>query len=661
MCSEGITEAGLHPAPLREGGAVAAFKTTFLDQIQSPEDLKRLPREALEPLAQEIRTFLIQTLSQTGGHLASNLGVVELTLALYYLFDPLRDRIVWDVGHQAYVHKLLTGRRDQFHTLRQFGGISGFPKRSESPYDCFGTGHAGTSISAALGMVEARDHQGGDYRVVAVIGDGSMTVGMAYEALNQAGAQVKDLLVILNDNEMSISRNVGAISSYLSRLITGPFYVRVKRETQGWIRNLPGGIGGPILKVAKKAEESVKGLLGPGILFEELGFKYVGPIDGHRFDHLLPTLDNVRHLRGPVLVHVVTRKGKGYPPAEANPEAFHGVSRFDPVTGKGLKKPGPPTYTKVFSETLIQLAHKDPRIVAITAAMPDGTGLSAFAKVFPDRCYDVGIAEQHAVTFAAGLATEGMRPVVAIYSTFLQRAYDQIVHDVCLQHLPVVFCLDRAGLVGEDGPTHHGAFDLAYLRHIPHMVVMAPKDEDELRHMLATALTLDTPAAIRYPRGSGQGVPLAGEPHPLEVGRGEVLLEGRDGVLLALGSTVYPALEAAHRLQEMGIRLGVINARFVKPLDRELLREVASRYPLLITVEEGVLAGGFGSAVLEALAEDGLWGVRVHRIGLPDQYIEHGAQRRLRQEYGLDADGIVRATLQWVRPPVTLSPSMTHS
>ncbi|MBI5197861.1 MAG: 1-deoxy-D-xylulose-5-phosphate synthase, partial [Nitrospirae bacterium] len=560
-----------------------------------------------------------------------------------------------DVGHQVYVHKLLTGRREGFQSLRQFGGISGFARRCESPFDAFGAGHAATSISAALGMVEARDQQGSDYKVIAVIGDGAMTAGMAFEALNQAGALGKDFIVILNDNEMSISKNVGAISAYLSRIITGGFYTRVKKETEDLIRTIPR-IGKPMLKVAKKAEESVKGLMGPGILFEELGFRYAGPIDGHRFDHLLPTLENVKKLQGPVLIHVVTRKGFGYEPAEKDPIAYHGVSAFDPETGKAKKKSGLPTYTQIFSQALIQLAQKDEKIVAITAAMPEGTGLNQFAKVFPNRFYDVGIAEQHAVTFSAGLAADGMRPVTAIYSTFLQRGYDQLVHDVCLQNLPVTFALDRAGLVGEDGPTHHGAFDMAYLRHIPNMIVMAPKDENELRHMLYTALLFPGPAAVRYPRGNGYGVPLDEAFRRLEIGQGEVLLEGRDIALLAIGRMVYPAMEAATILREEGLDVGVLNARYVKPLDQSLILETVERYKGLVTVEDGCLAGGFGSAVLEFLESQDLVGIPVRRLGLPDQYIEHGSQKELWRLCGLDAQGIADSVRTFVRKMVSPFP-----
>jgi len=611
----------------------------YLDTIDSPDDLKKIPIDKLPELSREIREMLIDVVSRTGGHLASNLGIVELTIAIHYLFDAPTDIIIWDVGHQAYVHKILTGRREIFHTLRQRGGISGFPRPEESPHDTFNVGHAGTSLSAALGMVVARDKRERKGKVLAVIGDGSMTAGMLFEGLNHAGDLEKDIIVILNDNEMSISKNVGAISSYLSKIITGEFYTKVKKETQQFIRHIPG-IGEPMLKVAKKAEESVKGLMGPGTLFEELGFKYIGPIDGHRFDHLFPTLENVKKLSGPVLVHVVTKKGKGYGPAEKDPASFHGVPPFEIETGLPLNKSTIPTYTKVFSETLIKLAERDERILAISAAMPEGTGLKSFAERFPDRFYDVGIAEQHGVTFAAGLAAGGFHPVVAIYSTFLQRAYDQIVHDVCLQNLPVTFAIDRAGLVGEDGPTHHGTFDISYLRHIPNMVLMAPKDEDELQHMLYTSINHPGPSAVRYPRGTGVGVEIAPQPRLLEIGKGEVIHEGDDAAIIAIGSMVYPSIEAARLLKKSGIDVAVVNARFIKPLDERMLTYIADRYDIIITVEDGVLAGGFGSALLELLESRGISGVLVKRIGIPDRFIEHGSIRELRAIYGLDAAGI---------------------
>lgn len=613
----------------------------YLDTINSPQDLKKIPKEHLPQLAEEIRERLLEIVSCTGGHLASNLGVVELTIALHYILDTPEDKIVWDVGHQAYVHKMLTGRRSELHTLRQHGGISGFPKMDESKYDSFNVGHAGTSVSAALGMVEARDKLGKSSKIVAVIGDGSMTAGMVFEGLNHTGDLKKDIIVILNDNEMSISRNVGAISSYLSKIITGSFYTKVKQETEFIIKNIPR-IGEPMLKVAKKAEESVKGLVGPGTLFEELGFRYIGPIDGHRFDHLFPTLENIENLKGPVLVHVVTRKGKGYPPAENDPASFHGIPPFDIKTGKALKKSVVPTYTNIFSHALTRLAEKNDKIVAISAAMPEGTGLNAFAEKFPDRFYDVAIAEQHGVTFAAGLAAGGYHPVVAIYSTFLQRSYDQIVHDVCLQNLPVTFAIDRAGVVGEDGPTHHGTFDINYLRHIPNIVIMSPKDEDELQHMLSASISYNGPSAVRYPRGSGVGVEMKQQFMPVEIGKGEIITDGSDVAIIALGNMVYPSLDAARILKKNGIDASVANARFAKPVDEEMILELANKCGYIVTVEDGALAGGFGSAVMEALEKHGAADIHVKRIGLPDKFIEHGTIKELHHLYGLDADSIAR-------------------
>jgi len=628
----------------------------LLDKIDAPSDLKEIPREDLPQLAQEIRDEILRVISEKGGHLGASLGAVELCIALHTCFDAPRDRLVWDVGHQAYPHKLLTGRREQFSTLRQYQGISGFLSRAESPYDTFGAGHAGTSISAALGMVEARDHHGEKYHVIAIIGDGSMTAGMAYEALNHAGALKRNLIVVLNDNEMSISANVGAFSAYLNRIITGPLYTKVKSETATLLKNIPK-IGEPMLKVAKRAEESVKGMIVPGHLFEELGFRYIGPIDGHRLDHLLTTFDNIKELDGPLLIHVITKKGKGYSPAEADPAAFHGTPSFDLATGITIKKGGTPSYTSIFSRSLIRLARENADIVAITAAMPAGTGLTAFAKEFPGRFYDVGISEQHAVTMAAGMAADGLRPVVAIYSTFLQRAFDQIVHDVSLQNLPVVFCLDRAGLVGADGPTHNGVFDISYLRGIPNMTLMAPKDENELQHMLMTALKHQGPVAIRYPRGEGIGVPLDERMMVLPIGKGELvrgeLEEKWDVALVAVGNMVYPALEASDILEREGIVAGVVNARYIKPIDHELLVAVANRCSKVITLEEQVLAGGFGEAVLSSLeaakVEKGAPQVDVRRIGLPDQFIEHGAQKILHKNNGLDPEGISSLALDFVR------------
>lgn len=616
----------------------------MLEKINNPADLKKLHREDLPVLAQDIRDAIVQVVSENGGHLASNLGIVELAIALHYLFDAPRDKIIWDTGNQAYAHKLLTGRRGVFHTLRRFEGISGFARKEESRYDHFTWGHAGTSISAALGMAEARDHAGEKSKVIAVIGDGSLTAGLAYEGLNNAGALKKDLIVILNDNEMSISKNVGALSAYLSRLMTSWFYTTVREETRHLLSTIPG-VGAPLLKAAQHLEESAKGLIGPATLFEELGFMYVGPIDGNRFEHLLPTLENVRRLKGPIVVHVITKKGKGYHLAEKDPITLHSPPPFKVETGEARKKSPVPTYTDVFVNTLIRLAREDRRIVAITAAMAEGTGLVTFGKEFPDRCYDVGIAEQHAVSFAAGLAAQGMKPVVAIYSTFLQRAFDQIVHDVALQQFPVVFAIDRAGIVGEDGHTHHGIFDLSFLRFIPHMVVMSPKDENELQHMIKTAVDYPGPVAVRWPRGRGLGVPLDARPAAIPLGAGEILQEGRDVALLALGGTVAPSLDAAERLQERGISVMVVNARFVKPLDRELIRDIAATVRNIVTVEEHVLAGGFGSAVLECLEEEGISKTHVKRVGLQDVFIEHGQADLLRGRSHVDALSIEQAAL----------------
>ena len=615
----------------------------LLEKINNPGDLKLLKPDQLPQLAKEIREEIVSTVSKTGGHLASSLGVVELTIALHFVFDTPKDKIVWDVGHQSYAHKLLTGRREQFHTLRQHGGISGFPRREESVYDTFNVGHSSTSLSAALGMAEARCIKGEKHSVIAVIGDGSLTAGLSWEGLNQAGHMKKDLIVILNDNELSISPNVGALSAYLSRIITGEFYNRFMNETTAFIKTIPG-IGKSVLRVAKQSEEFLKRLLAPGLIFEELGFRYIGPISGHRFDHLLDNLRNIKNLSGPILVHVLTSKGKGYKPAEKDPVRFHGTGPFEIKTGKSLsKKSLVPTYTEVFADTLIKLARKDKNIIAITAGMPSGTGLDALSKEFPERFYDVGIAEQHAITFAAGMAVEGLRPVTAIYSTFLQRSYDQILHDVCYQKLPVVFILDRAGIVGEDGATHNGLFDLSYLRSIPNIIIMSPKDENELQHMLNTALKCNGPVAIRYPRGKGYGAKLDEELKTLKIGEAEILQGGEDLVILAIGATVYPALYAARELGEEKIRVGVVNSRFVKPLDRDLICNLAGKVGKIITIEENVLPGGFGSSVLEVLSESGIQGVKVKCLGINDVFLEHGAQSILRKKYGLDTEGIVHS------------------
>jgi 1-deoxy-D-xylulose-5-phosphate synthase len=620
----------------------------ILDIINSASDLRQVPESDLPKLADELRETIISTVSQTGGHLAPSLGVVDLTVALHYAFDTPKDRIIWDVGHQAYAHKLLTGRRDRFKTLRQYGGISGFPKREESPCDHFNVGHASTSISAALGMVAARDIKGEDYKVIAVIGDGSISAGLAFEGMNQAGHLKKGLIVILNDNEMSISPNVGALSSYLNRMMTGNFYTKLKLETKQFLQGIPR-VGESMFNIAKKAEESIKGFMAPGLLFEELGFQYVGPIDGHRMDHLLETFRNIRDFTWPVLVHVITKKGKGCEFAECNPSQYHGTPPFDQETGKAaVKKQKVMSYTEVFGQTMIKLAEDNDKVVAITAAMSDGTGLEKFAAQYPQRFFDVGIAESHGVTFACGLAVEGMRPVAAIYSTFLQRAYDQVMHDLCLQNLPVTLALDRAGLVGEDGPTHHGVFDIAYLRHLPNMVVMAPKDENELQHMIRTAVEYDGPTAVRYPRGTGLGVPMDQELKTLPLGKGELLQDGEDVVIIAIGNMVRPSLDAAEQLNASGISAAVVNARFVKPLDEELVIRMAKKTGRVVTVEEHALQGGFGSAVIECLESNRVGSVKTLRIGLPDKYIEHGPQSILRQKYGLDTEGIVRSARDFV-------------
>ena len=609
----------------------------ILESINSPRDLKRLRREELRKLAEEIREEIISVVSKNGGHLAPSLGVVELTLALHYVFDTPKDKIIWDVGHQAYAHKIITGRRSSFRTLRQWGGISGFPRRSESPYDVFDSGHSGSALPVALGMAEAGHLRGDGGRVVAVIGDGTLSTGVAFEALNCAGAWGSDLIVILNDNEMSISRSVGALSSYLNRIMTGQWVTRLREDIKRLLQEIPGGK--PLFRFIKYTEETLKGIFTPGILFEELGFKYIGPLDGHNIDHLIDNLKNVKHLKGPVLLHVVTRKGKGYRPAEEDPTTFHGVSGFDREKGTISSNPlAPPTYTEVFGRALVELASEDDRIVAITAAMPQGTGLVEFSKRFPDRFYDVGIAEQSAVSLAAGLALGGLRPVVAIYSTFLQRAYDQIIEDVCLQKAPVIFAIDRGGVVGEDGATHHGVFDLSYLRPIPNLVVMAPKDEGELRDMLYTALRTEGPSAIRYPRGRGAGANCEGF-KALEIGRGEVLREGRELLIVALGSMVHPSLEAAELLEREGIGTTVINARFIKPLDEELICSLAEDHRAVLTVEENVKAGGFGSQVTEALRRKGIKR-RVKVLGLPDEFIEHGPRGKLLELYGLSSRAI---------------------
>lgn len=621
----------------------------LLNTINSPEDVKKLSEQQLEQLAQEIRQFMISVISKTGGHLAPNLGVVELTLALHRVFSTPKDKLVFDVGHQAYVHKIITGRREQFPALRQYGGLSGFPKRSESEHDAFGTGHSSTSISAALGMAVARDLQGEDYDVVAVIGDGSMTGGMAFEGLNNAGDLHKRMIVVLNDNEMSISKNVGAMSEYLYQLRTGETYNKIKSDIEGWLKNME--FGTDVLKAIRRLKGSVKYLMVPSSIFEELGYTYLGPIDGHDLNALQDVFHAAKKIDGPVLVHVLTKKGKGYAPAEESPNKFHGTGPYELETGKKIANPNAPiTYTEVFGNTLTDMAKEDKKIVGITAAMPDGTGLSTFAKAHPDRFFDVGIAEQHAVTAAAGMAAAGLKPVAAIYSTFMQRAYDSVLHDICMQNLHVTMCLDRAGLVGDDGFTHHGVFDYAYLRSMPKMTIMAPKDENELRHMLKTALDFNGPISVRYPRGSGLGVDISGPMEDLPIGKAEVLKEGFDLCFWAIGSMVKPALDAAELLAKEGISAGVVNMRFAKPLDTELLKANAQRYGKIITLEEGVLAGGVGSAVLEYLNQEELLDkCRVLTLGIPDEFILHGDKALLFKDIGLDTPAIAAKAADFVR------------
>jgi 1-deoxy-D-xylulose-5-phosphate synthase len=622
--------------------------TRLLDEVELPSDIRGFSIEQLNQLAAEIREEVISVVSEVGGHFASTLGAVELTLALHYVFNTPEDRIVWDTGHQAYAHKLICGRRDRLATIRQLNGLSGFLSREESEYDVFGAGHAGTSISAALGMVEAKALEGSNRKVVAVISDGCLSAGLTYEGLNSAGHLDRDLIVVLNDNEHFIDPRVGAVSSFLSKQFTTDLGVRLQKNLSNLLRNLPSGEN--LKHAARKLRDSFLGLVTPGFLFESLGFQYVGPIDGHNLSEMITTLENVKKIEGPTLVHVMTKKGKGYAPAEEEPIKFHAVTPFHVLTGKAKKEKGPiPTYTEVFGQSLVRIASQNPKVVGITAAMGSGTGIDRLAREISERTYDVGIAEQHAVTFAGGMATEGFIPVVAIYSTFLQRGYDEILHDVCLQNLHVVFALDRGGLVGADGPTHHGVFDFAYMRSMPNIVIMAPKDENELQHMLRTAVEYSGPISLRYPRGEGWGVTLDAETKSLEIGKAEVLREGGDVVIAAIGQTVIPALKAAQDLAPLGINAAVVNSRFVKPLDRELFRDLLTRVPRLITVEDHVIAGGFGSAVIELLADEGFSGVEVKRLGVPDRFIPHGTQDELRKMCGFDKDAIAQAVLQMVR------------
>jgi 1-deoxy-D-xylulose-5-phosphate synthase len=626
--------------------------TPYLDRVTIPADLKGFTLAELRGLAQDVRTLLVESVSKTGGHLGAGLGSVELAIALHYVFDTPRDKIIWDVGHQAYPHKILTGRKHRMATIRQYGGLSGFLKRSESEYDTFGAGHASTAISAALGMVAARDATGENYNVVAVVGDGAMTGGMAYEGMNNAGLLKKNMIVVLNDNNMSIAPNVWAISNYFTELIANPSYNRFKANVYHLTQKLDPW-GDRIRKVAGRVEEGIKAIITPGVLFEALGFRYFGPINGHNLSQLVRIFQEVKAYNGPILVHMITQKGKGYKPAEADAQRLHGVTPFDKVTGLAPKKAETaPTYTKVFGDALTQIARDNPRVVGITAAMPDGTGLDILQKELPSRFYDVGIAEQHGVTFAAGLATQGVIPVVAVYSTFLQRAFDQIIHDVALQHLHVVFALDRGGLVGADGPTHHGVFDLSYLRMIPGMVVMAPKDESELRDMLYTAVEhRGGPVALRYPRGNGFGVPTKAGFEAIPIGRAETLRTGRDLAVLALGGTVIPSLRAAELLEAEGLSVEVVNMRFVKPLDERLLADVAARHTRVVTVEDNVITGGFGGAVAEAFAALGATHLRLRLHGLPDAFVDHGSPAELARDTALDTPGIAAVVRSFAAEP----------
>jgi 1-deoxy-D-xylulose-5-phosphate synthase len=628
----------------------------LIEKIKSPQDLKGLTIEEMNTLAEELRELIIERVSKNGGHLASNLGVVELTIAMHYVFNSPHDKFIWDVGHQSYSHKLLTGRYGIFQTLRKFGGLSGFPKRSESPHDPFGTGHSSTSISAALGIIEARDKRGDDCKVIAVIGDGALTAGLAFEGLNQAGHMKKDLIVVLNDNEMSISPNVGAMSTYLHKVLTGTFYKKFRKETRALLEGIPK-IGESVAKIAGKAEGSLKGFFLPGGLFQDLGFNYLGPIDGHDLPLLIETFTSIKTLKEPVLLHIVTKKGKGYKFSEDDPCIFHGIGPFEIETGEVNGSKGAAeikgceciTYSEGFGRALVEAASVDERVIAITAAMKEGTGLTAFAEKFPDRFYDVGIAEPHAVTFAAGLASQGLRPVVTVYSTFLQRAYDEIIHDVCIQDLPVIFAVDRAGIVGEDGPTHQGLFDISFLRNIPNLMIMAPADLVELRMMLMAALRHEGPSAIRYPRGKAFTGQTASHDIEIRPGKSEIILEGKDIAIIGIGNTVAASLKAAELLKSDGIEAYVVNARFIKPLDDELIISLCSRTKKIIIVEENVLAGGFGSAVLECLSDAGITDVAVMRIGIDDEFVEHGSQRRLREKYGLDEQGIYRAAREFIK------------
>ncbi|MHC9539664.1 MAG: 1-deoxy-D-xylulose-5-phosphate synthase [Vulcanimicrobiota bacterium] len=617
----------------------------ILDLVDSPYDMRQLGYPELKKLAEEIREEIIGTISKTGGHLASSLGVVELSMALHYVFNTPEDKVIWDVGHQCYAHKIITGRKKSFSTIRQYDGISGFPKKMESEFDNFGTGHSSTSISAALGIATARDLRGEKFNVVAVIGDGAMTGGMAFEAMNNAGSMNTNLIVVLNDNEMSISNNVGSLTQHLSKIRMSRRLQKVRKDLRYIVRNIPK-VGKKVLEVCEYIEDRVTYLLVPGVIFEALGFFYLGPFDGHNIEQLVKTFERVKNMEGNIMVHVITQKGKGYPPAEKDATKFHAAAPFDIATGRNINGAEAPTYTEVFGNTLTEMARQDKRIVAVTAAMRDGTGLSRFAREFPDRFFDVGIAEQHAVTFSAALACGGMRPVVAIYSTFLQRAFDQLIHDVCLQNLPVLFAIDRAGIVGEDGPTHHGVFDISYLRFVPNLVLMSPCDENELRAMMKTALMIDGPSAIRFPRECGVGVAMEAETKTLETGKAEVIREGKDIAIIAIGNLVYPSIFAAERLSVYGISATVINARFIKPLDEELILSVARKTRRIITVEENVVTGGFGSAVQEMIHRSGYENISITTLGLPDRFIEQGSPSILKENLGITTEGITQAILK---------------
>jgi 1-deoxy-D-xylulose-5-phosphate synthase len=619
----------------------------ILNKISGPEDVKKLSSKELSNLAAEIRALILETVSNTGGHLSPNLGVVEITLALNYVFDPPKDKFIWDVGHQCYAHKILTGRREHFHTLRQLDGVCGFPSREESEYDVYNTGHASTALSAAMGMAVSRDKNRDSYEVVAVVGDGSLTGGMAWEALNQIGHHREKMIIVLNYNEMSISPNVGAMSKYLSYLVSGQHYLRIKDHVKSILKHIPA-VGKPMIKVARSVEEAFKKVFFPGLVFEELGIRYIGPVQGHSLGSLIEVFEDAKSHDGPVLIHCVTQKGRGYQPAQNNPARFHSASPFNVKTGEARRTDERPTYSTVFGNTMLDIAEQDGKVVAITAAMPEGTGLKPFGDKFPDRFFDVGIAEQHAVDFATGLALGGFKPYVAIYSTFLQRAYDQLYHDVCLMDIPIVFALDRAGIVPDDGPTHQGINDIAYLGHLPNMIIMAPKDENELQHMLHSAHSYKHPVAIRFPKGKAYGVSMDESPKQIPLGKSEVIKEGKD-LLLALGSMVYPCLEAANRLEEEGIDLAVVNARFAQPLDEALILEYARSTDIIISAEEAVKTGGFGSMVRAVLDENQVYDIRFKNIGIPVEIYPLGKVEQIKRIYDLDVEGLVKTIRNFYR------------